>query len=133
MSQVTDIDHTLDSAISRLCVFFFCVFFSVFHDLLFGCLHKQSISIKNSFLQEWLLYTQLLEMDIFHPFLGNDQVQACLTSFMILFYSKSYTSETNGSTKMEDIIYGMKTYNDKVKVWIMSFMILFHSKNLYNK
>ena len=48
-------------------------------------------------------------MDTFHPFLGNDQVQACIMSFMILFYSKSYaTSETNGSTKMKDIIYGIK-------------------------
>ena len=44
--------------------------------------------LKMSFLQEWLLYTQLLEMDIFHPFLGNDQVQVCIMSFMILFYSK---------------------------------------------
>ena len=52
MLQITDIDHILDSAINRLCVvffflFFFKTFFAVFHDLLFGCLHKQSISIKN--------------------------------------------------------------------------------------
>ena len=86
--------------------------------------------LKMSFLQEWLLYSQLLEMDRFHPFLGNDQVQVCIMSFMILYYSRSYTCETNGFTKMEDIIYGIKTYNDKVQVCIMSFMILFHSKNL---
>ena len=54
-------------------------------------------------------------------------------SFMIFFIQRSYTGETNGSTKMEDIIYGIKTYNDKVQVCIMSFMILFHVKNLYNK
>ena len=56
-------------------------------------------------------------MDIFHPFLGNDQVQVCIMSFMILFYSKLYmSSETNRSTKMENIIYGIKTYNDKAQV-----------------
>ena len=26
---------------------------------------------------------------IFHPFLGNDQVQVCIMSFMILFHSKN--------------------------------------------
>ena len=31
------------------------------------------------------------------------------------------SSETNGSTKMEDIIYGIKTYNDKVQVCINEF------------
>ena len=50
MLQITEIDHTLDSPISSLCVglfcfVFFCLFSPVFQDLLLSCLHKQSISI----------------------------------------------------------------------------------------
>ena len=54
--------------LQAMCVFEH--FLKFFIDLLFGCLHKQSTLIKMSFLQEWLLYTQLLEIDTFHPFLG---------------------------------------------------------------
>ena len=69
-----------------MCVFL--TFFAVFHDLLFGCLHKQSISIKNVLSSGVVTLHSVVGNGHISPFLGNDQVQVSITSFMILFYSK---------------------------------------------
>ena len=89
MLQITDIDHTLIlSYTGYVCGGFFKHFLKFFMMFCLAAYISSLFQLKVSFLQEWLLYTQLLEMDIFHPFLGYDQVQVCIMSFMILLYSK---------------------------------------------
>ena len=71
MLQITGIDLSLDSAISRLYVIFFEHVLQFFMICCLAAYINSLFQLQMFFLQEWLLYTQLLEIDIF---VGNDQV-----------------------------------------------------------